>query len=364
MTSGHKTVTVFLTIICGLLLAVVDLIAHWPSWTWAAVAVLVVGAPPLVARVATGRRANPVPLDLLPHLPVAPVERRDQRVSQVVLPSCWEDYDFRFSATVRWCPSGKSVDRPILNPAGLAVEAIMARACAITGKREPTRSSLVQHELNGLLGRMERDETGFLHVMAEGVTLTLAEHDQERLDKLSAVRKDKAVWEHERKYEQSRREYLGEDVLKDTGSAVVWWLAKNDDHIEKTVGDLGLLAQLSSAAQNEQVPERFHHLVPMPPPAHPAPEQPEFPEVHETAPAPPPPTGADLIAAFLATEGIADDDPERALLVGRMADAVAACGRLETADELRRRFDAPDTPDTPLDGDVGPDQDPPEWEDG
>jgi hypothetical protein len=165
MTSGWKTVTAFLTVICGLLLALVDLYGHWPAWTWFALIVPVVGIPMLSTKIA-GRRLNPLPAELIPHLPVVPVERRDQRVAHVALPSLWDDYDFHFTATVRWCPTGNAADEPIINPAGLAIEAILARASAITEKREPTRASLVQHELNGTLGRMQPDDTGFLHVMA------------------------------------------------------------------------------------------------------------------------------------------------------------------------------------------------------
>jgi hypothetical protein len=34
---------------------------------------------------------------------------------------------------------------------------------------------------------------------------------------------------------------------------VVWWLAKNDEHVEKTVADLALLAQLTSAANDTDI---------------------------------------------------------------------------------------------------------------
>ncbi|WP_326602226.1 hypothetical protein [Streptomyces sp. NBC_01800] len=71
-----------------------------------------------------------------------------------------------------------------------------------------------------------------LQAMTEDVRPTLHQHDQERLDGLAGVRKDQAVWEHQRKHEQSTHKYLGEDVLKDTGSAVVWWLAKNDEQVD------------------------------------------------------------------------------------------------------------------------------------
>lgn len=109
---------------------------------------------------------------------------------------------------------------------------------------------------------MAENSTGRVQAMALDITLSLSEPDQERLDKLAAVRKDEDVWEHERKYEQSRRAYLGEDVLKDTGSAVVWWLHRNEDSIDTTVKDIGLLAQLTSAANDEDISERLQHLIP------------------------------------------------------------------------------------------------------
>src|SRR5690606_13970414 len=77
-----------------------------------------------------------------------------------------------------------------------------------------------------------------------------------------------------RKYECDRREYLGKDVLKDTGSAVVWWLAKHDDQVKQAVDEIGPLAQLSSAANDRDVPERYRHMVPYPPPEAPATDRP------------------------------------------------------------------------------------------
>lgn len=100
-----------------------------------------------------------------------------------------------------------------------------------------------------------------LQAMTEDVRPTLHQHDQERLDGLAGVRKDQAVWEHQRKYERSTHKYLGEDVLKDTGSAVVWWLAKNDEQVERTVEDLGMLARLTSAVNDTDVPERLRALI-------------------------------------------------------------------------------------------------------
>ncbi|MEV5483326.1 MULTISPECIES: hypothetical protein [Streptomyces] len=336
MTTGCKTTTVFLTILCALLLTILGLTQEWPPWAWATLAVLLVAVPAAAFRIAARRRGS-VPVDVEEQRTAVPIERREQRVSNVAVPSQWADYDFLFSATVRWYPVDAPGDGPVVSPAGLAVEAVLDRARALTERREPGRASLVQHELSGALGTMRPDRTGHLQVMAEAVTLTLREHDQERLDKLAEVRKDKAVWEHQRKYEQSKREYLGEDVLKDTGSAVVWWLAKNDDHVEKTVADLGLLAQLTSAANDTDVPQRLRDFIPQP--------QGERPDL-KAMDAPPAsferePTAADHFEAFLAGMGFTDGDVRRGMLAKQIAEIIKTQDRNETAEELLRRFDPP-----------------------
>ncbi|MGW1786856.1 hypothetical protein ACWCQQ_48565 [Streptomyces sp. NPDC002143] len=325
MTTGRKTTTVFLTVLCALLLTILGLVQEWPTWAWAALAAAVAGTPAAAFKIAAMRRGS-LPADFTNFLPAAPIERREHHVSRVTLPSKWDDYDFVFSATVRWHPLEAHGD-PVLNPAGLAVEAVLDRARTLTEQREPARASLVQHELSGALSRMRPDHTGHLQVMAENITLTLHEPDQERLTKLAEVRKDKAVWEHQRKYEQSKREYLGDDVLKDTGSAVVWWLAKNDNHIEKTVADLGLLAQLTSAANDTDIPERLQGLIPMS-------SEPSTAVERE-------PTAADHFEDFLTGMGFASGDARRGMVTKQIADVIRAQDRHETADELLRRYDPP-----------------------
>ncbi|MEW2548668.1 hypothetical protein AB0910_23350 [Streptomyces sp. NPDC047002] len=263
MSSATKTVSVFLTLIGALVLALVGFCTHWPPWAWAlgafGIAVLLT-AGGAVAR----RRAERFPRHLLaePDLPIPPVERREVRVRDVALPSELPDYDFLFSATVRWCPVSGPDHAPLVNAGALAVDAVLARAQQVTAARHPARASLVQHELNGALGTMFTVRDGRAEAMAVDVRLCLSDADQERLVKLAEVRKNEAVWEHERKYEQSRRAYLGDDVLKDTGSAVVWALHRNDDKVDRTVQDIGLLAELTAAANNVELAERFHRFVP------------------------------------------------------------------------------------------------------
>ncbi|MEU5247122.1 hypothetical protein AB0G81_23965 [Streptomyces asoensis] len=326
MTTGRKTTTVFLTVLCALLLTILGLVQEWPLWAWAALAVAVAGVPAAAFKIAAVRRGA-LPADFTNFIPAAPIERREHRVSRVSLPSNWDDYEFLFSATVRWHPLETHGDDPVLNPAGLAVEAILDRARTLTEQREPGQVSFVQHELSGALGRMRPDRAGHLRVMAENITLTLHEPDQERLNRLAEVRKDEAVWEHQRKYEQSMREYLGADVLKDTGSAVVWWLAKNDNHIERTVADLGLLAQLTSAANDTDIPDRLRGLIA----ASDEPSTPVGPE--QTAP--------DHFEAFLTGMGLTRGDDKWAMLTKQIADVIRTQDKHETADELLRRYDPP-----------------------
>jgi hypothetical protein len=338
VTTARKTTIVFLTVLCGLLLTIVGLTQRWPMWAWPTLAVLLLAVPAAAFRIASLRRGS-IPVSFEEQLTATPVERTECHVSRVALPSQWDDYDFVFSATVRWCLLESPGNDPVLNPAGLAVEAVLDRARAVTERREPGQASLVQHQLSGVLSRMQPDPTGHLQAMAENVSLTLPERDQERLDSLADVRKDKAVWEHQRKYEQSKRRYLGEDVLKDTGSAVVWWLAKNDERVEKTVADLPLLAQLTSAANDTDIPERLQNLVSQQPDERIAPE---LLEEGSSATAPER-TAADHLSGFFDAMGFTEGDDRRAMLAKQISDIITHQNRYETAEDLRRRFDPPVT---------------------
>lgn len=331
MSSGRNTVMVYLCVFGALVLA--GLIAFAPQAIWLPAVAFVA----MIVLIAFGRfgwrhwSAKPPvrPEPVYEPLPPPPIAPREQRIDQVPLPSQEADYDFLFSTLVLWTPVHPLWDERQVNLAALAVDAILTRAREVTERREPGRAPLVAHELGGILGAMQKDPTGHVLAMAESVQVTLSTQDQERLDKLAEVRKDQVVWEHDRKYEQSKREYLGEDVLKDTGSAVVWWLVKNDDQVEKTVNDIGLLATLSSAANNKTMPEEVDYFF--------APK----PLMNGASP-------ADDLAAFLHS---LDLDGERDLFAHQIALLVRNYGRPEVAEAILRRFGLtepnPETPQQP-----------------
>ncbi|WP_395359673.1 hypothetical protein ACHGLA_06345 [Streptomyces sp. YH02] len=345
MSSGHKTMSAFLTVIGSLLVIILGLFVGWPSWVWplAVCALAAVAGLPLLSE----RRRRPlIPPEctLEPDRPIPPIERWEKIVRDVALPSRAADYDFLFTAVVRWVPSDPAHGGPEVSYAGLAVDAVLQRAAEVTAAQLPHRASLVQHQLSGELATMLSDPTGRVRAMAEHVEVVLSEQDRERLDKLATVRKNETVWEHERKWEQSKRAYLGEDVLSSTGSAVVWWLAKNDDQVDRAVADIGLLAQLTAVANDEPVPERLHPYLGDTARTGEAQDlREELSEPRE--PVDPTEDLAHHFTRFMRSAGIDEDDPMKLLFARRVAEVAKATG-IGEADTLTRLVDTWEFPHT------------------
>jgi hypothetical protein len=259
---------------------------------------------------------SPAPAPVQPPAPVpAPPEpgRRHETVPPIALPSAWPDYNFLFTATVCWELTPSNAMPPHANPAALAIDAVLNRARQLVLTQIPTEVTFVRYRLAVALGSVIREQSHQVEAWALDVSLSLTPEDQARLRKLSEVRKDEVVWEHERNYERNKRAYLRDDVLKDTGSAVVWWMARADKGsnkaLEESVNLIGPLAQLSAAANNTEVPELYRHLVPqsMRPPA-------------------------DLAA---------EDLTGLAVFAEQAAATLNAMGRPDVADEIRQRFTSP-----------------------
>ncbi|ATL26276.1 hypothetical protein [Streptomyces formicae] len=356
MSSGQKTMTAFVTVILGLILVILGLSASWPPWAWPATAALLLVIALVTHRVLDQGSDSPPPyFPPDPDEPLPSPQRQEQRVAYVALPSSVADYDFSFSATVRWALLEAPDDAPYINPAGLAIDAVLQRARAVTAQQPPHQAAFVQHQLDGALGTMRPDATGRILAMALDVSLHLSDIDRDRLAKLSNVRKDEDVWEHERNYERSKRAYLGDDVLKDPGSAVVWWLARNDEKVEGAVDRIGLLARLSAAANNERVAPAFEHLA--------APTMPAFAaSASEGGPRSTPtwePLGFSALPddeaadearespldSLLAWFGFSADDEDLELFAERVIDLARAHGKADVIDEVKRRFQ-PTRPDS------------------
>ncbi|MFJ5309128.1 helix-turn-helix domain-containing protein [Streptomyces sp. NPDC088350] len=133
---------------------------------------------------------------------------------------------------------------------------------------------------------------------------------------------------------------------KDTGSAVVWWLSRNEKEVEGAVDRIGLLAQLSAAAKNEPVAPPFEHLV--------SPPRTVFadgvPDCRASADRRQPYDSGDATASGNGSgEGLSVDsllewfgfsvaDPDADLFAERLINLASVHGKTDAVDEIRRRF--------------------------
>ncbi|THA29574.1 hypothetical protein E6R18_23530 [Streptomyces sp. A1277] len=331
--------------LCGLTPAAVGNLLRWSPWLWGFMSMVTVsGSLLLVLTAASSGRA---PADLYepaePEPPTAPAERpyQETRVIDAALPSATDGYDFLFSATVWWRPAPDCADWSDSASPALAVSSVVSRALAVVRREEPGRATFARYLLEGELGIPLTDRSGRVEAMVADVTLTLAPGDRERLRKLSDLRKDEEIWEYERQHERNKRRYLGDDVLTSAGSAVVWWLARHEDEIEKAVDMIGPLAQIAAAANDEEVPELFRHLLVPPMAARseatvggplrdgPAQEGRDFDREEEIG-------VADRLLLLLAAAGLKPDMDGYTVMVHRVVRTLEAEGLDEAAAEIRQ----------------------------
>ncbi|MFJ1790346.1 hypothetical protein [Kitasatospora griseola] len=263
---NHRNkVQLFLSIfVGGLLPIIVGWKLGWSVWLWVMMSLTVMALVGLFSVALAPQTPAPEPqVDHGRPQPEPPAEPpfHETRLENLLLPSCVPDYDFRFSATVRWRSSRSFQTSPHASLAAVAVDAVVARARQVTVGEHPARTDLAAFRLNGALGTLVHDSSGLVAAMAVAVVVTLTEEDRTRLEKLAVLRKAEEEWEHQRQYERSRCAYVGGEVLKSTGSAVVWWLSRHEEDIEGAVSLIGPLAELAAAANDSEVPEVFRRYV-------------------------------------------------------------------------------------------------------
>ncbi|MGX7825838.1 hypothetical protein ACTG9Q_12160 [Actinokineospora sp. 24-640] len=267
----------------------------------------------------------------------APEEARlEDTLTGIPVPSSEPDYQFLVSAKVRWAHT-QNGRHPVGDPAALVKRMVLDRICAITATHAPGNPVLLQQELAADLSVRRLDTGGALLGWAEGITLTLSSEDSERLAKLAALRKEVLVWEHERRFEINKREYLGKDVLKSTGSAVVWRLAQDHRKIVETVDLIDTMTRLTAAANDDSVPSPLRKWVLEQPPID-IREEPGHPglwSVPDPAPAPEPqvPPGLALIEEMFPEA----ESGQRELFQDQLAELVRKHGRPDIADQLHPR---------------------------
>ncbi|MFF2746541.1 hypothetical protein ACFVVA_13475 [Kitasatospora sp. NPDC058048] len=358
MNFKSKSLPILLVLVCGSAPVLAGRLSGWPVWLDVFLAMTVAAGLCLLVtrRPVPSPQVVEVPPEPLYVGPGAPVEPpfRETRVEGLALPSALPDYSFVFSATVRWRPTHNLSDLAHANLVNLAVSAVLERAQFVTNHEHPYHSVAAGYRLAGTLGAEAADASARVTSLATDVSLTLYPADHDRLEKLARLHKTEDAWEQHRHYERNRRTYLGEEVLKSPGSAVVWWLTRHEDEVEKAVDMIGPLAQLSAAANNTEVPEPFRRLVagastpgpvcPMGDPAspeHPAEDRagvaiplgPSAPPVVE-----PDEAVVEHIRQLLDELGLKEGSAEREVLVHRIARSTDAAGRVAAAERIRQHL--------------------------
>ena len=178
--------------------------------------------------------------------PPPPPQFQTQPITGIRLPTAFADYHFWFAADVIWLPSADGVR----GAGDIAVNEIIRRACKFTEQRDPSDATLVASYLSVDLGNFQPDPRRQVEARAESVHLQLPSEDQKRLDELATLRKEEGLWDYQRRCQINKRRYLRTDVLKDAGSAVVWWLAQHEDKPQEVAASIDVLTQLADAANN------------------------------------------------------------------------------------------------------------------
>ncbi|NEC17413.1 hypothetical protein [Streptomyces parvus] len=323
-----------------------------PLWMWFLLPALIAGALLIDIRVSRAEGTRPTaPGDLDESVPEPPAEVPHQETSIVVVPvqSAVEDCPFLFSASVWWRPAGRFAPSSHGNPAALAATSVLQRVESMTLTEDPGRCTFLERSLEGVLGTPVLDGSGLVEAFATDIRLVLRPRDREHLEELDGLRKAMGSWESRRQHERNLREYLGEDVLRSPGNAVVWWMARHEDQIERAVDMIAPLTVLSAAANDEEIPEEYRDLSrgrgkpvegePMSGFDHPEPGGGQIPPDHgPIRPAAGQEPPADLLAAWLDSEGFTEGSAETRVFLDRLARTSDAAGRPEAAESIRRHM--------------------------
>ncbi len=245
MSIRRNTALVALGAVCALFACLV-LLARMPSLIALPIALVAGGAIlTVLSRPAPAAQTASAPPTVITAEPPPP-QYQAQPVAGIALPSARQDYRFIFSATVYWLDAVNGV----ADSGAIARSEIIRRAREIAQRRDPADAMLITSEAAVLLAELRLDPTNRVQVRAESAQFQLSDDDRRCLEELARLRKEEELWDHQRRQEQSKRRYLGEDVLRNPGSAVVWWLARNDSQPEKVADSIVALTRLANAANN------------------------------------------------------------------------------------------------------------------
>ncbi len=323
MTKEQRSAVRAVSLLVAILWVVLGVMLGWSPGVWIVLAAVTAIAPSLLAGPISQwmherRRPEPQPV-VTAVAPLEPPPPNRYDMTHVPLPSARADYRLVFSCVVWWRRRSPEPGIPHADPGSLAAEVVLEQTRQLVGTVSPEEVEIARAKLTSYLGAVRADSTGHIEVWATDVALRLPESDADRLRRLADVRKEEEVWDHERNHERKKREYLGGDVLKSAGSALVWWLARDESQIDDAVEKIPNLRKLTAAAHDERVPELDVDGVELGPQDH-------------------------LVELI---RSVQSDDEERALLSDSIASALEKRGHADLAAKVRAEFDQPKTAPDP-----------------
>jgi hypothetical protein len=229
-------------------LVFIAVMSGWLAPGWTALGIIAVATMIFAGwtglREESGRAAEG-PRPASPAVPPPPPPFERLPLKDVPLPSAEPAFPFLLSATVCWYQNAGGDPRQRV-PATVAANAILRRAERLAAGVSPADWQSLAFRLAMELGIAQSDPTATVTAWAAWTTLGLSDADTECLGRVATADKREWVRAHERALGRQHREYLAEDVFASTGSAAVWWLARDDSRVAETVGLMDAFGRLST----------------------------------------------------------------------------------------------------------------------
>ncbi|MFC4562820.1 hypothetical protein ACFO4E_13215 [Nocardiopsis mangrovi] len=348
MNEKNRTWIAVPTLCAAVVVAVMPFFYGWWTLLWAPLVLVVLG----LSLVASGafRRPEPVRPDvpvfeeaLVPMAVPDPVHRH--RTGDVLLRSAWPDYTFVFSAIICRLERAEPVPGVHRNPDALAHDLVLQRAAAIAESLTPDLQWLAGSRLAAELGEPVVGGHGSIEVWAEGVSLTVPEEDARRLRSLADMRKEKAVWEHQRARERDRSAYYAEEVLASQGSAIAWCLQFDPAKVRETLDLADTLGELSALVNGPEALSEFSREARAGTAQ--APGMPPWPAEGVDVAGTDGAVGGDAVrhASALIDESVRRGGPEdRDPMTERLADVLRAHHQADTAQWIREKYEVFELP--------------------
>jgi hypothetical protein len=189
-------------------------------------------------------QSQPAPAMVTPPPQPAPQLMR-LTITDVPLPSAEPSFPFLLTALVGWYPNATGDARQRV-PATVAINSILRRAERVAAIESPANCQSLAYRLAMELGIAQTDPTATVTAWAASTSLRLSDGDAELLHRMATADKRERVLAHERALGRQHRDYLTEDVFSSTGSAAVWWLARDDSRVGETVGLIDAFGRLAT----------------------------------------------------------------------------------------------------------------------